>query len=549
MRSPLTSLAGEKQASSFMVVDGVGKKSSSAAKKRSSMSASSFSNDDDIDKQSTSANASNSGGADPATNAMVASGLGSSTTSNGSNSSNSKRMKLTEAERGPVIGQFLDVDEDDEDDEDESDKEGECNDYTANATSTNATSTTDIPVPSSVKKLKGWLSDFEQKQKEHYERIPHHNSNNPNPNAAASSSSATPSRRDPTASSPAPTPAQNSAAVAAMARAVPHTDVVKARSTSMNSSTTSTKNAATPGRMLFGATNSRSGIPSIRHTTSSGGVEATNDGYASVSKLSAWLEDDPTSKKKGMPLAHRRGRNVSLKSRKFEPLPQNDATRTVEFRRNGVSERKQWLESAFKKDDESKKVGSGDGMSVADRKKWLQGAFAKKDDNGGGHKVRRDDDGLANVAYAEVGPEEELISSGRCCDIGKTAETNNETNNEMNNVKGEDYEVSSSTCSSFSIGKQMLESRTEKNGARGVGLRKQDDEEDLKASVQSRRAALEKREESRAHAEQNGGRRLVGAVRAHWEVGGSGNSQSYSKSYVPEDDRRCTPAKKLSDLP
>ena len=517
------------------------------------MSASFSTPDDDIDKQSTSANANNSGGADPATNAMAASGVESSITSNGSSSSSSsKRMKLTKGEGGPVIGQFLDVDDDDDGD----DKEGESNDDTVSpgATSTNST-IKEVPAPSSVKKLKGWLSDFERKQKEHYERIPHHshnNSHNPNPNVAATSSSATPSKRSTTTPTPLPTPAQNTAA--AIARALPHTDVVKARSTSINSSTTSTnssvKSTATPGRKLFGGTKPRTGTPS---TTSSGSVKATNDGYASVSKLSAWLEDDPTSKKKGMPLAHRRGRNVSLKSRKFEPLPQNDATRTVEFRRNGVSERKQWLESAFKKDDDSKKAGNGDGMSVADRAKWLQGAFAKKDDNGGGHKVRRDDDGHANVAYAEVGPEEELTSSGRCGDTATTTETKNETNNNMNNGRGGDSVVSSSTCSSFSIGKQMLESRTEKNGARGVNQQQHDDdEEDLKASVQSRRAALEKREEeSRAHAEQNGGagRRPVGAVRAHWEVGGSGNSQSYSKTYVPEDDRLCTPAKKLSDLP
>ena len=535
MRSPLATLAGETQTSSYFA-DG---KSSSAAKKRSSMSASFSTPDDNIDKQSTSANANNSGGADPAINAMAASAVGGSITSNGSNGSNSssKRMKLTKGEGGPVIGQFLDVDEDDEDD-----NSSECNDDTDSpaATSSNA-AITEVPAPSSVKKLKGWLSDFERKQKEHYERIPHHShNNNPNPNVAASSSSATPSRRNTTA--------------VAMARAVPHTDVVKARSTSINSSTSSSssvKSTATPGRKLFGGTKPRTGITN----TSSSSVEATNDGYASVSKLSAWLEDDPTSKKKGMPLAHRRGRNVSLKSRKFEPLPQNDATRTVEFRRNGVSERKQWLESAFKKDDDSKKVGNGDGMSVADRAKWLQGAFAKKEDNGGGgHKVRRDDDGHANVAYAEVGPEEELTSSGRCGDIATATETTNETNNNMNNAREGDSVVSSSTCSSFSIGKQMLESRTEKNSARGAGRRQQDDddEEDLKASVQSRRAALEKREEeSRAHAEQNGGggRRPVGAVRAHWEVGGSGNSQSYSKTYVPEDDRRCTPAKKLSDLP
>ena len=79
----------------------------------------------------------------------------------------------------------------------------------------------------------------------------------------------------------------------------------------------------------------------------------------------------------------------------------------------------------------------------------------------------------------------------------------------------------------------------------------EEEEEDLMASVQKRRAAFERKEEE-ARAKSENGRRPVGAVRAHWEMGGSsgqGSTHSYTKTYVPEDDRRCTPAKKLSDLP
>jgi len=45
-------------------------------------------------------------------------------------------------------------------------------------------------------------------------------------------------------------------------------------------------------------------------------VQATNEGYASVAKLSKWLADDPTAKKKVKQI--RRGANILAKSRKFD---------------------------------------------------------------------------------------------------------------------------------------------------------------------------------------------------------------------------------------
>jgi len=451
------------------------------------------------------------------------------------NGGGSKRMKLAEGGKQqetatstlqqPVIGQFLDNEGADDDDG--------SNTPSSIAAAVGA-STTEMPAPSSVKKLQGWLSEFERKQREHYGRIPyhhHHGSTNANPNVAAAND--TPSRRAPT---PASTPAQQTATATANA---PHT---APRMLFGGNSSSATSNATTTtARTCSSATK-----PKPRPSSS---VEATNDGYAAVSQLSAWLEDDPTasSKKNKMGLAHRRGRNVSSKSRKFEPLPPNEATRTVvEFRKNGVSERKQWLESAFAKEEETKATNK-DGLSVADRAKRIQGAFAKKQqEEAQGHRrgaTRDNDDG--HVTYAEVGPEEELVSSGRCAG-GVVADTEKrDGTNQMTAADGGDSVVSS-TCSSFFIGKQMLESRTEKNGARGVGQQQEEEEEDLTASVQRKRAAFE------ARAQSENGRRPVGAVRAHWETRGSsgpGNTQSYTKKYVPEDDRRCTPAKKLSDLP
>ena len=533
-RSPLADLAGEKQTSAAAPA-GVGGGSGETGKKRMMMMSSTFS-------------AVGDGGADPATATTTdrttgTASPGSSTMSlaflQHHNGGGSKRMKLAEGGKQqetatstlqqPVIGQFLENEEGADDDDG-------SNTPSSIAAAAGA-STTEMPAPpSSVKKLQGWLSDFERKQREHYGRIPyhhHHGSTNANPNVAAAN--ATPSRRAPT---PASTPAQQTATATANA---PHT-APRMLFGGNSSSATSNATCTTNTRTCSSATK-----PKPRPSSS---VEATNDGYAAVSQLSAWLEDDPTasSKKNKMGLAHRRGRNVSSKSRNFEPLPQNEATRTVvEFRKNGVSERKQWLESAFAKEEETKATNK-DGLSVADRAKWLQGAFAKKQqEEAQGHRrgaTRDNDDG--HVTYAEVGPEEELVSSGRCAG-GVLADTEKrDGTNQMTAADGGDSVVSS-TCSSFRIGKQILESRTEKNGARGVGQQQEEEEEeDLTASVQRRRAAFE------ARAQSENGRRPVGAVRAHWEMGGSSgpsSTQSYTKTYVPEDDRRCTPAKKLSDLP
>lgn len=238
-----------------------------------------------------------------------------------------------------------------------------------------------------------------------------------------------------------------------------------------------------------------------------------------------------------------------MKSRKFEPLPQNDATRTVvEFRKNGVSERAKWLQSAFAKKEDAGSNEEGGAVSVADRAKKLQEAFAKKE-AAQHNKGRRDDDGHANVAYAEVGPIEELTSSGMC-DVSQYHQSQDDTC--MPSECNESASVASaSTCasSSFSIGKQMLESRTERNSARGSSSsaveadRDDDNGGSVNASVQLRRAALERREEeARVRAEAKGS-----AVKARWEV--DSTSHTYTKKIVPEDDRKCTAVKKLSDLP
>ncbi|CAJ1966179.1 unnamed protein product [Cylindrotheca closterium] len=82
------------------------------------------------------------------------------------------------------------------------------------------------------------------------------------------------------------------------------------------------------------------------------GIEATDDGVASVAKLSQWLANDPTAlKKKKMSVI--RGHNVSYKSRKFDRGQENVVVRENHIQRGSVSDKKNWLKNAFQNMDES----------------------------------------------------------------------------------------------------------------------------------------------------------------------------------------------------
>lgn len=138
-------------------------------------------------------------------------------------------------------------------------------------------------------------------------------------------------------------------------------------------------------------------------------VQATNEGYASVAKLSAWLADDPTSTKKLKQL--RRGANVIAKSRKFDKELVNVVVEQTGLPRGGVSRRRDAIEQsclaeAYNDNDEENTdglssshdtgksnakdwmrlglPGSDVGISVSDKKKWLSGAFKKSSDEDAG---------------------------------------------------------------------------------------------------------------------------------------------------------------------
>ena len=79
-------------------------------------------------------------------------------------------------------------------------------------------------------------------------------------------------------------------------------------------------------------------------------VQATDGGYASVARLSAWLAEDPTSKNK---LRHvRRGKNVIYKSRMFEKGLENVIVEEAKIERGAVADRKNFFKSAFHHQEE-----------------------------------------------------------------------------------------------------------------------------------------------------------------------------------------------------
>ena len=73
-------------------------------------------------------------------------------------------------------------------------------------------------------------------------------------------------------------------------------------------------------------------------------VQATDNGYASVKELSAWLAGDPTANKTTRGCV-RRGVNVINKSRMFEKDLEDVIIEEVGLHRGDVNDKKQWLEN------------------------------------------------------------------------------------------------------------------------------------------------------------------------------------------------------------
>jgi len=143
------------------------------------------------------------------------------------------------------------------------------------------------------------------------------------------------------------------------------------------------------------------------------GVQATDEGYASVASLSKWLESDPTASKKKKQI--RRGRNILSKSRQFEKDQGDVIIVENNISRGAVGDKKKWLQKAFHSsaeqdpDDDACSGYSGfvqsdvggrtirsyprfnrpgaqteiitddaaSSLSVSDKKDWLKNAFSK----------------------------------------------------------------------------------------------------------------------------------------------------------------------------
>jgi hypothetical protein len=128
-------------------------------------------------------------------------------------------------------------------------------------------------------------------------------------------------------------------------------------------------------------------------------VEATDQGYASVAKLSAWLADDPTSNKKRVTQL-RRGANVIAKSRTFDKGLANVIVETSTIRAGHVKEQRQSLGcrqgelTSPMKAQSTVGVGAVSSINVGKQKEWLSNAF--KTQTGGGRAqtevITRDSD-------------------------------------------------------------------------------------------------------------------------------------------------------------
>ena len=219
----------------------------------------------------------------------------------------------------------------------------------------------------SFKQLRGILQDFGQKNQHHYTK------NAAVPAKEELEKPLRPKVRPSAKEKPGPTPLPK-----------PSADALVRRMTDHNSATSTTpsifRNRSTPVCIRI-------------KTTPPEDVQATNEGYASVAKLSKWLANDPTSTKKVKQL--RRGANIIAKSRKFDKVLANAEVEQI-IPRNCVTHSKILLQQALSRDDgdddcaslkslqptkngddhpDWKKLGTTASMSVAEKKKWLSSAF------------------------------------------------------------------------------------------------------------------------------------------------------------------------------
>lgn len=192
----------------------------------------------------------------------------------------------------------------------------------------------------SVARLKGWLDDFGKQNHSHYEKV---NNIGKAPKGIALT-------KPKSAIAPTSQPAVSKPVIRR------HTDPIIASAEAKKGP------AKTPVRFK----------PRYKKDE----VQATNDGYASVKKIAAWLADDPTANKKKMTTV-RKGINVINKSRMFEKDLENVIIEESRIIRGSVSNKKEFFQTNAFNDDEDK-CEALTCVSVTDKKKWLESAFGGK---------------------------------------------------------------------------------------------------------------------------------------------------------------------------
>lgn len=194
-----------------------------------------------------------------------------------------------------------------------------------------------------VTQLKGWLSEFGQKNKEHFTRNGLHvppvtacNSNHSaatNPAADDQDTKSTASSSVASCNGGVANPASPPRAHPTMIRTITATPQSTPITTSSRRMSTA---SSTPNRNC----NAYAFLPKPKPAQVPDDIQATNDSQASVRKLSEWLQDKPFEdrKKKG-PL--RTGSKVISRARIFE------ADMAAVETHVDVQDKKKWLESAF----------------------------------------------------------------------------------------------------------------------------------------------------------------------------------------------------------
>lgn len=205
----------------------------------------------------------------------------------------------------------------------------------------------------SVSRLKGWLDDFGKQNRAHYDKV-NHIGKVPDGVSLAK----------PIRSKSANTPASKPVVTRTVRR---NTDP------SVMNAETKKGPAKTPVR--------------YKSRFKKDEVQATNNGYASVKKIAAWLADDPTADKKMTTV--RKGINVINKSRLFEKDLENVIIEENRIIKGSVSNKKDFFQSEAFIDDEGKQE-TASCVSVSDKKKWLEGAFGNK--SAQDEQVEDDDD-------------------------------------------------------------------------------------------------------------------------------------------------------------